>query len=114
MYQQTIIYTLKSRLAGRPAPVSAQKRDTDWGDARRGTQIICRQGSPLVGLDLDRVSAQHARSVVVLSDDALRPDQADARSLRVALSVHETPRNPGLWRPLSRSDFRRSAPSLDR
>lgn len=56
------------------------------GDARRGTQIICRQGSPLVGLDLDRVSAQRARSVVVLSDDALRPDQADARSLRVALA----------------------------
>ena len=51
-----------------------------------GTVIICRQGSPLVGVDLDRVSAHLARSVVVLSDDSLRPDQADARSLRVALS----------------------------
>ncbi|KAH8050194.1 hypothetical protein JL721_11455 [Aureococcus anophagefferens] len=61
----------------------------------RGTTVICRQGSPLVREHLDKVSAEHARSVVVLSDDTLRADlfefhagadQADARSLRVALS----------------------------
>ena len=55
--------------------------------ATRGTHIICRQGNPLVAGDLDRVSVKTARSIIVLSDESLRPDQADARSLRIALSL---------------------------
>ena len=72
------------RRGSRTRGLSHQRRRTEVRRCR--TVIICRQGSPLVGTDLDKVSAELARSVVVLSDDTLRPDQADARSLRVALS----------------------------
>ena len=46
----------------------------------------CRTGNPLLAVDLEHVSAQAARSIIVLAT-ADSADQSDARVLRVVLSV---------------------------
>ncbi|KAH8053371.1 hypothetical protein JL722_9599 [Aureococcus anophagefferens] len=65
----------------------------------RGTTVICRQGSPLVREHLDKVSAEHARSVVVLSDDTLRADlcgnQPPVRDVPTKLQNSLSRRGPG-------------------
>ena len=63
----------------------AEIDDFDYDDA--GTTVICRQGNPLLVGDLRKVNAGGARSTIVLADDAGTPDQADARSLRIVLSL---------------------------
>ncbi|CAI5469474.1 unnamed protein product [Closterium sp. Yama58-4] len=54
--------------------------------AFRGTSVICRSGSPLVLADLKKVSVSTARSLIVLAE-AENADAADARALRVVLSL---------------------------
>ncbi|KAH8078178.1 hypothetical protein JL720_9856 [Aureococcus anophagefferens] len=63
----------------------AEIDDFDYDDA--GTTVICRQGNPLLVGDLRKVNAGGARSTIVLADEAGTPDQADARSLRIVLSL---------------------------
>ena len=52
-----------------------------------GTTVICREGNPLLVTDLKKVNAAGARSTIVLADESMTSDQADARSLRVVLSL---------------------------
>ncbi|CAI7872603.1 unnamed protein product, partial [Closterium sp. NIES-54] len=52
----------------------------------RGTTVICRSGSPLVLADLKKVSVSTARALIVLAE-AENADAADARALRVVLSL---------------------------
>ncbi|CAI5505042.1 unnamed protein product, partial [Closterium sp. Naga37s-1] len=54
--------------------------------ALKGTSVICRSGSPLVLADLKKVSVSTARSLIVLAE-AENADAADARALRVVLSL---------------------------
>jgi hypothetical protein len=55
-------------------------------EARRGSKIVTRGGSPIEVSALLKVAVQYARSIVVLSmgDD---PDEADAQSVRVTLAL---------------------------
>lgn len=46
----------------------------------------CRSGNPLLSLDLGRVSAERARTIVVLASGG-GPAQSDARVLRTTLSL---------------------------
>ena len=46
----------------------------------------CRSGNPLLTADLARVSAERARSIIVLASTG-EPAQSDARTLRVVLSL---------------------------
>ncbi|CAI5460535.1 unnamed protein product [Closterium sp. Yama58-4] len=59
-----------------------QKMEFDF----RGTTVICRSGSPLVLADLKKVSVSTARALIVLAE-AENADAADARALRVVLSL---------------------------
>ncbi|KAL8143177.1 LOW QUALITY PROTEIN: hypothetical protein V2J09_016209 [Rumex salicifolius] len=51
-----------------------------------GTSVICRSGSPLILVDLKKVSVSKARAIIVLASDE-NADQSDARALRVVLSL---------------------------
>jgi len=54
----------------------------------RGSKVVVRSGSPIMLGDLKKVSAQHARSVVVLAREAeLAPDESDAMTLRTVVSL---------------------------
>eukprot|EP01134_Creolimax_fragrantissima_P001921 CFRG1921T1 len=54
----------------------------------KGTEIVCRSGSPLQTSDLKKVSATLARSMIVLvNDTAVDADAADAKCLRVVLCI---------------------------
>ena len=59
----------------------------DFGYDDRGTRVICRQGNPLLVNDLRKVSASKAKAIVVLADESASPDEADARCLRMVLSL---------------------------
>ncbi|KAJ1450332.1 hypothetical protein M885DRAFT_448106 [Pelagophyceae sp. CCMP2097] len=59
----------------------------DHGYAALGTTVICRQGNPLMLHDLRKVSASRARCIVIIADEGCTPDQSDARSLRIVLSL---------------------------
>ncbi|CAM8953655.1 unnamed protein product [Rhodiola kirilowii] len=52
----------------------------------RGTVVICRSGSPLISVDLKKVSVSKARAIIVLAEDG-NADQSDARALRTVLSL---------------------------
>ncbi|BDA49994.1 Ion channel DMI1 [Coccomyxa sp. Obi] len=52
----------------------------------RGSRVLCRSGNPLIGLDLERVSVDVARAIVVLAT-AESPERSDARVLRIVLSL---------------------------
>ncbi|EIE23062.1 hypothetical protein COCSUDRAFT_584, partial [Coccomyxa subellipsoidea C-169] len=52
----------------------------------RGSRVLCRSGNPLIGLDLERVSVDVARAIVVLAT-AETPERSDARVLRIVLSL---------------------------
>ncbi|XP_038691432.1 ion channel CASTOR-like isoform X2 [Tripterygium wilfordii] len=52
----------------------------------KGTSVICRSGSPLILVDLKKVSVSKARAIIVLADDG-NADQSDARALRTVLSL---------------------------
>jgi hypothetical protein len=53
-----------------------------------GTKVIFRQGSPLQGTELKRVSAHTARSILVLAPADGAPDSADAQTLRTVLALN--------------------------
>ncbi|KAF4355940.1 hypothetical protein F8388_025943 [Cannabis sativa] len=52
----------------------------------KGTSVICRSGSPLILVDLKKVSVSKARAIVILAEDG-NADQSDARALRTVLSL---------------------------
>ncbi|CAM8956718.1 unnamed protein product [Rhodiola kirilowii] len=52
----------------------------------RGTVVICRSGSPMISVDLKKVSVSKARAIIVLAEDG-NADQSDARALRTVLSL---------------------------
>ncbi len=61
------------------------------GSATKGvkgqkTMVMRRSGNPLIGLDLERVSVDVARAIVVLAT-AESPERSDARVLRIVLSL---------------------------
>eukprot|EP00633_Aureoumbra_lagunensis_P006601 CAMPEP_0197322528 /NCGR_PEP_ID=MMETSP0891-20130614/69952_1 /TAXON_ID=44058 ORGANISM="Aureoumbra lagunensis, Strain CCMP1510" /NCGR_SAMPLE_ID=MMETSP0891 /ASSEMBLY_ACC=CAM_ASM_000534 /LENGTH=809 /DNA_ID=CAMNT_0042814951 /DNA_START=242 /DNA_END=2671 /DNA_ORIENTATION=- len=58
----------------------------------KGTQVVVRSGSPLRVADLDLVSAQTARTVIVLADNGVSAAESDAVVMRtvLALSALET------------------------
>ena len=58
-------------------------------EARYGTRIVFRQGSPLLPSDLALVSAAAARAVLIVSDQSRPAREADAQSLRAAILVDE-------------------------
>ncbi|KAK9868350.1 hypothetical protein WJX84_002514 [Apatococcus fuscideae] len=78
---------------GRPIVVLAE-RDKEameedlakHGINEYGSRVIFRTGNPLLAYDLAKVSAATARSIIVLATSD-EPDQADARTLRVVLSL---------------------------
>lgn len=53
----------------------------------RGTVVVCRSGSPILMSDLLKVSANTAKSVIVLSDPEVDADESDAHSVRVVMSL---------------------------
>ena len=56
-----------------------------------GTRVICRSGSPLLAIELARVSAANARAIVLLtgadSHSNTNADETDAMTLRVILAL---------------------------
>merc|ERR1719409_915704 len=55
-------------------------------EARQGSKIVTRQGSPIEGSKLAKVSVEHARSIIVLSEGE-DPDEADAQAVRRVLAL---------------------------
>ncbi len=56
-------------------------------DDYRGTRIVCRQGSSFELNQLQKVSLEQARAVVVLSPE-MPPDEADMHTLRAVLALN--------------------------
>jgi ion channel POLLUX/CASTOR len=60
----------------------------DWMSPEGNTtKVVFRSGTPLRATDLNRCSANKARSIVILSDYGQDPDLADADILRVLLTL---------------------------
>lgn len=58
----------------------------------RGTQVVCRSGTPIRVEDLRRVSAGTAKSIIVMADEnASSADESDAKALRIMLSLTGLP-----------------------
>jgi hypothetical protein len=53
----------------------------------RGTKIVCRHGDYVCLSELQKCSAQTARSIVLLAREELHPDMADARAVRTVLAL---------------------------
>lgn len=49
---------------------------------RCGTELVCRQGSPLVPSDLKLVGASKAAATIVVSDQSRSSTEADAQAVR--------------------------------
>lgn len=52
-----------------------------------GTRVVCRSGSPLSLINLQRVSFSRARSILILSGDESDPEVNDASSLQILLAI---------------------------
>jgi hypothetical protein len=63
-------------------PAQSCCRRTIPVQARHGSRLVFRQGSPLLPSDLSNVAASYARSTVIVSDQSRTRDEADAQSLR--------------------------------
>jgi hypothetical protein len=75
-------------LADRPKAEMELELSKDLAEEEaRGTFVVVRQGSPTSQMDLRKVSAGGARSIVVLADSSLDPDESDAHALRVIMSL---------------------------
>jgi hypothetical protein len=75
-------------LANRPkAEMENELRKELSSDEARGTLVICRSGSPTNQADLRKVSANAARSIIVLAVPNTLPDESDALAVRVVLSL---------------------------
>lgn len=55
-------------------------------DDRKGSKIVTRKGDPIESSKLVKVSVEHARSIIVLSEGE-DPDEADAQSVRRILAL---------------------------
>jgi len=81
---------------GRPIAILAHREKVDMEedikDAIRdfkGSRIVCRTGSTAGRSDLERVSVDAARAIIVLSEE-VDPDEADATAIRTVLALRET------------------------
>lgn len=63
-----------------------EERINEFEYENLGTRVICREGNPLLVADLKKVNAAGARSTIILAGRGTA-DQADAKSLRVVLSL---------------------------
>ncbi|KAK9813412.1 hypothetical protein WJX73_006994 [Symbiochloris irregularis] len=89
---------------GRPIVVLAEKDKEGMEEEinahasnLRGSRVVVRSGNPLLSLDLDRVSADRARTIIVLASGS-GPAHSDARVLRIVLSLmglHDSRRRLG-------------------
>ncbi|KAG7398989.1 hypothetical protein PHYBOEH_009982 [Phytophthora boehmeriae] len=61
----------------------------------RGTRVIFRTGSPLLSVDLLKVSAHRARSIVIMANSTGDADRSDASILRTVLSLKTLPELSG-------------------
>ena len=57
----------------------------------KGSQVVCRSGFPIRVEDLRRVSATTARSIIIMADESKSADEADAKTLRIMLSLTSLP-----------------------
>ncbi|KAH9249530.1 hypothetical protein BASA81_012703 [Batrachochytrium salamandrivorans] len=79
---------------GRVIVILADKAKVDMetelqlaSEESRGTLVVCRSGNPTLHSDLRKVSAGSARSVVILADRTLDPDESDAKAVRCILGL---------------------------
>jgi hypothetical protein len=56
-----------------------------------GTRVVFRRGNVLNGADLVKVAAHRARCTIVLVDNAMSPDEADATAMRIVLCLRGLP-----------------------
>ncbi|KAL4160520.1 hypothetical protein PRNP1_001088 [Phytophthora ramorum] len=61
----------------------------------RGTSIIFRTGSPLLSVDLLKVSAHRAKSIIIMANSTGDADRSDAAVLRTVLSLKTLPELSG-------------------
>ncbi|KAG1703882.1 hypothetical protein DVH05_006889 [Phytophthora capsici] len=61
----------------------------------RGTQVIFRTGTPLLSVDLLKVSAHRARSIIIMANSSGDADKSDAAILRTVLSLKTLPELSG-------------------
>jgi hypothetical protein len=57
----------------------------------RGTRVIFRTGTPLLSVDLLKVSAHRARSIIIMANSSGDADRSDAAILRTVLSLKTLP-----------------------
>jgi hypothetical protein len=55
--------------------------------AMRGSRVVARRGSPMVQPDLVKVSASHARALIVMAQTDVKADVSDAQAVRVILAL---------------------------
>ncbi|KAF4138284.1 Castor and Pollux of voltage-gated ion channel [Phytophthora infestans] len=61
----------------------------------RGTRVIFRTGTPLLSVDLLKVSAHRARSIIIMAISSGDADRSDAAILRTVLSLKTLPELSG-------------------
>ncbi|POM75264.1 Ion channel, partial [Phytophthora palmivora] len=61
----------------------------------RGTRVIFRTGTPLLSVDLLKVSAHRARSIIIMANSSGDADRSDAAILRTVLSLKTLPELSG-------------------
>lgn len=57
----------------------------------RGTKVIFRTGTPLLSVDLIKVAAHRARSIIIMASSSGDPDRSDAAVLRTVLCLKTLP-----------------------
>ncbi|RLN98105.1 hypothetical protein BBJ28_00011050 [Nothophytophthora sp. Chile5] len=61
----------------------------------RGTRVVFRTGTPLLSVDLLKVSAHRARSIIIMANSTGDADRSDAAVLRTVLSLKTLPELSG-------------------
>ncbi|KAG6969574.1 hypothetical protein JG687_00003143 [Phytophthora cactorum] len=61
----------------------------------RGTRVIFRTGTPLLSVDLLKVSAHRAKSIIIMANSTGDADRSDAAVLRTVLSLKTLPELTG-------------------
>ncbi|KAF4138283.1 Castor and Pollux of voltage-gated ion channel [Phytophthora infestans] len=61
----------------------------------RGTRVIFRTGTPLLSVDLLKVSAHRAKSIIIMANSTGDADRSDAAILRTVLSLKTLPELTG-------------------
>lgn len=57
----------------------------------RGTRVTFRTGTPLLSVDLLKVSAHRAKSIIIMANSTGDADRSDASVLRTVLSLKTLP-----------------------